>query len=46
MKTWHVLMAGAAVGASVGEYEFADPKFHPFWRKCEELDILVFLHPQ
>jgi aminocarboxymuconate-semialdehyde decarboxylase len=39
-------LRGAAVGASVGEYEFADPKFHPFWRKCEELDILVFLHPQ
>jgi aminocarboxymuconate-semialdehyde decarboxylase len=39
-------LRGAAVGGSVGEYEFADPKFHPFWRKCEELDILVFLHPQ
>ena len=26
--------------------EFSDPKFHPFWRKCEELGILVFLHPQ
>jgi aminocarboxymuconate-semialdehyde decarboxylase len=39
-------LRGAAVGASVGEDEFADPKFHPFWRKCEELDILVFLHPQ
>ena len=39
-------LRGAAVGASVGEDEFADPKFHPFWRKCEELDVLVFLHPQ
>jgi aminocarboxymuconate-semialdehyde decarboxylase len=39
-------LRGAAVGASVGDDEFADPKFHPFWRKCEELDILVFLHPQ
>ncbi len=39
-------LRGVAVGASVGDHEFADPKFHPFWRKCEELDILVFLHPQ
>jgi aminocarboxymuconate-semialdehyde decarboxylase len=39
-------LRGAAVGASVADDEFADPKFHPFWRKCEELDVLVFLHPQ
>ncbi|MCC7485994.1 MAG: amidohydrolase family protein [Burkholderiales bacterium] len=39
-------LRGAAVGGSVGDEEFADPKFHPFWRKCEELDVLVFLHPQ
>lgn len=39
-------LRGAAVGASVAGLEFADPKFHPFWAKCEELDVLVFLHPQ
>ena len=39
-------LRGAAVGASVADDEFADPKFHPFWRKCEELDVLIFLHPQ
>lgn len=39
-------LRGAAVGASVGQDEFADPKFHPFWAKCEELGILVFIHPQ
>jgi aminocarboxymuconate-semialdehyde decarboxylase len=39
-------LRGAAVGASVGREEFADPKFHPFWRKCEEMGILIFLHPQ
>jgi aminocarboxymuconate-semialdehyde decarboxylase len=39
-------LRGAAVGASVANDEFADPRFHPFWRKCEELDVLVFLHPQ
>ena len=39
-------LRGAAVGASVADDEFSDPKFHAFWRKCEELDILVFIHPQ
>jgi len=39
-------LRGAAVGASVGDAEFSDARFHPFWRKCEELDVLVFLHPQ
>lgn len=39
-------MRGVAVGASVAGSEFADPKFHPFWAKVEELGILVFIHPQ
>ncbi|MGQ0524298.1 MAG: amidohydrolase family protein [Betaproteobacteria bacterium] len=39
-------MRGVAVGASVAGEEFADAKFHPFWAKCEELGILVFIHPQ
>jgi predicted TIM-barrel fold metal-dependent hydrolase len=37
---------GAAVGASCAGDEFSNPKFHPFWAKCEELGILVFIHPQ
>jgi aminocarboxymuconate-semialdehyde decarboxylase len=39
-------LRGAAVGATVGADEFADPKFHPFWAKAEELGVLLFLHPQ
>src|SRR6185436_13214350 len=39
-------MRGAAVGASVGNDEFSDPKFHPFWAKAEELGVLIFIHPQ
>jgi aminocarboxymuconate-semialdehyde decarboxylase len=39
-------LRGAAVGASCAGDEFSDPKFHPFWRKCEEMGVLVFLHPQ
>jgi aminocarboxymuconate-semialdehyde decarboxylase len=39
-------LRGAAVGASCAGAEFSDPKFHPFWAKCEELGVLVFIHPQ
>jgi aminocarboxymuconate-semialdehyde decarboxylase len=39
-------MRGVAVGGSVAGEEFADAKFHPVWAKCEELGILVFIHPQ
>jgi predicted TIM-barrel fold metal-dependent hydrolase len=38
-------MRGVAVGSRVGAAEFADAKFHPFWRKAEELGALVFIHP-
>lgn len=34
-----------SVGGSVEGLELADPKFHPFWGKCEELGLLVFMHP-
>jgi aminocarboxymuconate-semialdehyde decarboxylase len=37
---------GVGVGGSVAGQELADPKFHPFWAKCEELGVLVFMHPQ
>ena len=36
---------GVGVGGSVAGQELADPKFHPFWKKCEELGVLVFMHP-
>jgi aminocarboxymuconate-semialdehyde decarboxylase len=39
-------LRGAAVVATVGDDEFADPRFHPFWAKAEELGVLIFLHPQ
>jgi predicted TIM-barrel fold metal-dependent hydrolase len=39
-------LRGVAVGGSVNGVDFANPKFHPFWAKCEELGILVFIHPQ
>jgi aminocarboxymuconate-semialdehyde decarboxylase len=39
-------LRGAAVGASCAGVDFSDPKFHPFWRKAEELGVLTFIHPQ
>src|SRR4051794_22033467 len=39
-------LRGAAIGGSVEGQELSDPKFHPFWRKAEELGALVFMHPQ
>jgi aminocarboxymuconate-semialdehyde decarboxylase len=39
-------LKGPAVGASCAGADFSDPKFHPFWKKCEDLDVLVFIHPQ
>jgi len=39
-------LRGAAVGASVADDEFSDPKFHPFWATAEELGVLIFIHPQ
>ncbi|MEJ0016021.1 MAG: amidohydrolase family protein [Acetobacteraceae bacterium] len=37
---------GVGVGGSVAGEEVANPRFHPFWAKCEELGVLVFMHPQ
>ncbi|MBV9862627.1 MAG: amidohydrolase [Alphaproteobacteria bacterium] len=37
---------GVSTGGSVNGEELADPKFHPFWAKAEELGALVFIHPQ
>jgi aminocarboxymuconate-semialdehyde decarboxylase len=37
---------GAAIGGSVAGLELADPKFHPFFEKAEQLGAVVFIHPQ
>jgi aminocarboxymuconate-semialdehyde decarboxylase len=37
---------GVNMGGNVAGDEISDPKFHPFWAKVEELDVLVFIHPQ
>ena len=42
----HLGLVGAAIGGSVEGEEIAAPKFDPFWKKAEELQALVFIHPQ
>src|SRR5205085_11489242 len=39
-------LRGTLIGGSVNGEDLADPKFHPFWAKAEELGALVFIHPQ
>jgi aminocarboxymuconate-semialdehyde decarboxylase len=39
-------LRGTLIGGSVNGEELADPKFHPFWAKAEELGALIFIHPQ
>jgi len=39
-------LRGAAIGGHVNGDELSAPKFDPFWRKAEELGVVVFMHPQ
>jgi aminocarboxymuconate-semialdehyde decarboxylase len=38
-------LRGASVGTAVNSEDLADPKFHPFWAKADEIGCLVFMHP-
>jgi aminocarboxymuconate-semialdehyde decarboxylase len=39
-------MRGFIVGANVNGTELANPKLDPFWKKVEELQTVVMIHPQ
>jgi aminocarboxymuconate-semialdehyde decarboxylase len=39
-------MRGFAIGGSVNGDDLSATKFHPFWAKAEELQTLIFIHPQ
>ena len=39
-------LRGFAIGGSVNGDDLSAPKFHPFWAKAEELQALIFIHPQ
>ncbi len=38
-------LRGVGIGGHVNGDELSAPKFDPFWKKAEELDCLVFMHP-
>ena len=38
-------LVGAGIGRTVAGEEIAAAKFDPFWKKAEELQALVFIHP-
>src|SRR5579871_3899020 len=39
-------LKGAAIGGSVNNVDFSNPKFHPVWAKAEELGVPLFIHPR
>ena len=39
-------LCGSAIGGSVNNEEISNPKYDAFWKKAEELQALVFIHPQ
>ena len=39
-------MRGAAIGGSVEGIELSDARFDPFWKKAQDLELLIFIHPQ
>ena len=39
-------LRGAAIGGSVNGTDFSNAKFDPVWAKAEELDAVLFIHPQ
>lgn len=38
-------MRGIEIGTNVNGAELADPKFRPFFKTAQELDVLLFMHP-
>jgi aminocarboxymuconate-semialdehyde decarboxylase len=39
-------MRGFAIGGSVNGEDLSATKFHPIWAKAEQLEALIFIHPQ
>ena len=37
---------GCMIRGNVMGQELSDRKFHPFWAKAEELDVVIFIHPR
>ena len=39
-------LRGVGLGCNIAGEELASRRFDPFWAKCQELEVVVFLHPQ
>jgi aminocarboxymuconate-semialdehyde decarboxylase len=39
-------LRGASIGGHVAGEPLSSPRFDPFWAKAQELDVIVFMHPQ
>jgi aminocarboxymuconate-semialdehyde decarboxylase len=39
-------LQGVSIGCSVEGEELANERFHPVWQICDEMNLLVFMHPQ
>lgn len=39
-------MSGVTIASNVVGKYFADKSFDPFWKKAEELDVLIIMHPE
>ncbi|HXP94734.1 MAG TPA: amidohydrolase family protein [Candidatus Binatia bacterium] len=39
-------LIGVEIGSAVGPVDVANERFEPFWQTCEQLDGIVFLHPE
>ena len=44
IKRWR--LRGAAIGGTVAGEELSSRKFDPFWAKAEQMQALIFMHPQ
>lgn len=39
-------LRGVMMTTLIGDEELSAPRFDPFWRRAEELDAVVFIHPE
>ena len=45
-RSMDIGLKGMRISTNIARQELADRRFDPFWAKAEQLDALVFLHPQ
>jgi aminocarboxymuconate-semialdehyde decarboxylase len=38
-------LKGTSIGGHVNGESLSDPKYDPFWAKCQELQAFIFMHP-